>query len=304
MKWRKLGRIFSVEESGICELSYTHSSNPYALKITGSIFRVFYSTRDIDGKSNISYFDYDFDKMKVVFVSDKLIIEHGERGAFDESGIGIGSILDRGNYYSLFYMAWQTPQNDHWKGVIGQVDFEMKSGSFSVLRKKIAMNLSSEDKISLSYPFVLEINDVFHIWYGSTVSWDYGNGEMLHIIKHAISEDLINWRLRHQCISHIIGKCQAFSRPSVFFDSRGFHMWYSFRGNRDKYRIGYAFSEDGFDWHANYENGPVVFKSSDGWDSEMVCYPHVFSHEGTKYMLYNGNGYGKTGIGLAVLEED
>lgn len=81
-------------------------------------------------------------------------------------------------------------------------------------------------------------------------------------------------------------------------------MWYSFRGNRDKYRIGYAFSEDGFDWHANYENGPVVFKSSDGWDSEMVCYPHVFSHEGTKYMLYNGNGYGKTGIGLAVLEED
>jgi hypothetical protein len=25
---------------------------------------------------------------------------------------------------------------------------------------------------------------------------------------------------------------------------------------------------------------------------------------GTRYMLYNGNDYGKTGIGLAVLRED
>ena len=42
--------------------------------------------------------------------------------------------------------------------------------------------------------------------------------------------------------------------------------------------------------------------SEDGWDSEMICYPHVFDHSGRRYMLYNGNGYGASGIGLAVLE--
>jgi hypothetical protein len=33
-----------------------------------------------------------------------------------------------------------------------------------------------------------------------------------------------------------------------------------------------------------------------------VCYPCVFEHRGSKYMLYNGNGYGRTGFGIAVLE--
>ena len=34
----------------------------------------------------------------------------------------------------------------------------------------------------------------------------------------------------------------------------------------------------------------------------MQAYPHVFKHKKNLYMLYNGNGYGKTGIALAKLE--
>ena len=76
-------------------------------------------------------------------------------------------------------------------------------------------------------------------------------------------------------------------------------MWYSHRG--ETYRIGYAESEDGLAWQRKDEEaGPDV--SGAGWDSEMVEYPFVFDHEGERYMLYNGNGYGKTGVGLAVLD--
>ena len=41
-----------------------------------------------------------------------------------------------------------------------------------------------------------------------------------------------------------------------------------------------------------------------GWDSETVEYPCVFNHNNDRYMLYNGNGYGITGFGIAVLEQD
>jgi hypothetical protein len=41
--------------------------------------------------------------------------------------------------------------------------------------------------------------------------------------------------------------------------------------------------------------------SEEGWDSEMMCYPYVFDHKGERYMLYNGNGYGKSGFGIAKL---
>ena len=34
----------------------------------------------------------------------------------------------------------------------------------------------------------------------------------------------------------------------------------------------------------------------------MIEYPFVFDHKGQRYMLYNGNGNGQTGFGLAVLE--
>ena len=40
--------------------------------------------------------------------------------------------------------------------------------------------------------------------------------------------------------------------------------------------------------------------SKDGWDSEMVEYSFVFNHDGIKYMIYNGNGYGIDGAGYAI----
>jgi hypothetical protein len=40
--------------------------------------------------------------------------------------------------------------------------------------------------------------------------------------------------------------------------------------------------------------------SGSGFDSGMVCYPYVVLHGKKKYMFYNGNSFGRDGIGLAV----
>ena len=34
----------------------------------------------------------------------------------------------------------------------------------------------------------------------------------------------------------------------------------------------------------------------------MVNYPHLFELDGETYMLYQGNGMGRAGFGLAILE--
>ena len=91
----------------------------------------------------------------------------------------------------------------------------------------------------------------------------------------------------------------AISRPSVLKEDGLYKMWYSYRGQ--SYRIGYAESTDGLYWERKDEEAGIDASKS-GWDSEMIEYPYVFDHKGERYMLYNGNGYGKTGIGLAVLE--
>jgi hypothetical protein len=44
--------------------------------------------------------------------------------------------------------------------------------------------------------------------------------------------------------------------------------------------------------------------SESGWDSEMVCYPHLFEVDGETYMLYQGNEMGRSGIGLGKLDRN
>jgi len=80
-----------------------------------------------------------------------------------------------------------------------------------------------------------------------------------------------------------------------------YKMWYSHRGQ--SYRIGYAESANGIEWERKDAHSGIDVSES-GWDSEMIEYPYVFENEGTHYMLYNGDGYGRTGIGLAVFDRN
>jgi hypothetical protein len=89
-----------------------------------------------------------------------------------------------------------------------------------------------------------------------------------------------------------------------------YRMWYCFRGSVDyrtskeqSYRLGYAESTDGFNW-TRKDDLVGIERSAEGWDSVMMEYPFVYERKGRKYMLYNGNGFGETGFGYAVLDEE
>ena len=69
------------------------------------------------------------------------------------------------------------------------------------------------------------------------------------------------------------------------------------------YRLGYAESADGVRWE-RLDHLAGMERSDEGWDSVMIAYPFVYEHRGVKHLLYNGNGFGETGIGYAVLDED
>jgi hypothetical protein len=66
--------------------------------------------------------------------------------------------------------------------------------------------------------------------------------------------------------------------------------------------LGYAYSDDLKNWTRDEDNVGIKF-SEEGWDSEMMCYPHIFKCDNKVYLMYNGNAFGKHGFGIAVLEE-
>jgi hypothetical protein len=141
------------------------------------------------------------------------------------------------------------------------------------------------------------------MWYGSHQAWGSQGLEMSHVLKTASSRDGLHW-LPNPCIAlPLAGESDpaefAVSRPSVLHDRAGFSMWYARRN--PSYRMGFAYSDDGEAW--TRADDALVFSGERGdWESGEQTYPCVFEHCGRRYMLYNGDGYGKTGFGLAVFD--
>lgn len=303
MQWKKLGCLFCPEK--LHPKLESHGANPLPIRLNGDVFRILYSGRDCQNRSSVGFVDADIVKQKIVYVHNEPLFGYGKADSFYSHGVSIGNCYEAdGNYYVLF-MGWQSPPDAHWRGDIGRLVLG-PDWSLRIEEDRPFLSTNTVDPLSLSYPWVIqEGNNAYSMWYGSTVTWNAGNDEMLHVINYATSNDGHHWRRLGLALPFKIGEFQAFSRPSVVGNKNdGYHMWFSYRGGCDtKYRIGYAYSENGAVWE-NRLDAVGIDVSSSGWDSEMIEYPFVFDHNNERYMMYNGNGYGKTGFGLAVLDQD
>jgi hypothetical protein len=152
-------------------------------------------------------------------------------------------------------------------------------------------------------PWVLADERGWRMWYVSGSGWERrDDGEPAHRyhLKYAGSADGRAWtRPGTVCVDYANADEHSISRACVVRDGDRLRMWFAARG--DRYELGYAESEDGIAWRRD-DGSAGLEPSADGWDSEMICYPCVHVHDGYAYMLYNGNGYGRTGIGYAVAE--
>jgi hypothetical protein len=302
MRWNKLGQLYCPKS--VHPKLASHAANPLAMLLEGDVYRIFFSGRDLQNRSSVGFVDVDIIKREVVYIHDKPVFEHGPENSFYSHGVSIGNCYEVDGHRYILFMGWQCPPDGHWRGDIGRLvlgpDFSLRIDSDSPF-----MSTDETDPVSLSYPWVLrDENGNYQMWYGSTVTWDAGNGEMLHVINHAMSDDGHRWQRDGLAIPYKLGIAQAFSRPSVIGNKNaGYHMWFSYRsGSGEKYRIGYAYKPKGHAWELRLDEVGIDVSPS-GWDSEMVEYPFVFDHQGQRYMLYNGNSNGKTGFGLAVLNQ-
>jgi len=302
MKWEKIGQIFKTKNNN--EYLVSHASNPLPIHLKDNIFRVFYSGRNKNNKSSVGFVDIDIVDNKVINYPSTPLIKYGSPNSFYSHGISIGNLYEgpSNNKYILF-MAWQIRGLKHWRGDIGRLEL-IENNKLIIDPNESFMCSDKEDPVSLSYPFVIFHDNIYKMWYGSTIDWSSKNGEMIHVIKYATSKDGETWDKKGIAIPYEIGLAQAFSRPSVIIDENGYHMWFSYRdGSEKKYRIGYSHSLDGKLWKNKLDSVGIDVSIS-GWDSEMICYPFVFDHNGERIMLYNGNSHGKEGFGLAKLVEN
>ena len=299
-RWRKLGRLFC--PSGDTDWMQSHAAVPIAEHLEGSLYRIYFSARDQSNRSYTGSIVMDIlQPNKVLDISTTPILVPGELGEFDDSGAMATWLVSVGDTRYLYYIGWNLGVTVPFRNSIG-LAVSKGGAEFTRYANGPIVDRTLHEPHFCASCCVVPGADRWRMWYLACTGWSKTSSMPQHHyhIKYAESKDGIVWRRDGVVAIDYAGDWEyAISRPSVIRDHDRWKMWYSFRG--ESYRIGYAESEDGVLWtRLDHEAGIGV--SSAGWDSEMIEYPYVFDHQGGRYMLYNGNGYGKAGFGLAVLE--
>jgi hypothetical protein len=301
-QWVKQGLLYSLPENGLHPKLRSHTANPTPVHLHEDTYRIFYSARDASNRSSVGAVDIDLATKQIVKAHKQPFLEYGPPGSFFQDGISLGNYYEASGRRYLTFMGWQNPPDGHWRGDIGRLILK-DDLSLEVESLNPFMRSDESDPVSLSYPWIMMTGpEHYDMWYGSTLTWDAGNGEMVHLIKHAESSDGETFKKSPLQVPHEVGVAQAFSRPTLLkLGPNDWHMWFSYRGgNGISYRIGHATSSDGRTWELSL-NRQSLDVSAEGWDSNMVEYPYVFTHKRYIIMLYNGDGYGRSGFGMATL---
>lgn len=282
---------------------HSHAAVPIAENIGGNLFKIYFSSRDEFNRSYTVYTVIDITSPnQIIELSSNPVLTPGGLGEFDDSGAMATWLAFHQGKKFLYYIGWNLGVTVPFRNSIG-LSINTQGDGFTRYSNGPIVDRTVHEPHFCASCCVLPGEDFWRMWYLSCTGWQMRGGKPEHKyhIKYAESHDGVNWR-REGLVAIDFADDQEFaiSRPSVIRDNDLFRMWYSSRGQ--SYRIGYAESADGRQW-TRLDNQVGIDVSNAGWDSEMIEYPFVFDHKGERYMLYNGNGYGKTGFGLAVLEK-
>lgn len=301
MKWIKKGRI--IEPPGRDGWMASHAGLPIAERVNDDVYRIYFHTRDRQNRSRPAYVVTDINRPhEILEMAERPLFDCGPLGSFDESGVMPCWIVNHGDTKYVYYVGWNQAITVRFRIAIGLAISDDGGRTFEKYSSGPLMDRSVHDPCFVGGPCVLVDNGLWRMWYISCVRWvlEANGPEHSFHIKYAQSEDGIHWeRDGTVCIDFQSEDEYAIGRPCVLKEDGIYKMWYCYRGQ--SYQIGYAESADGLQWERKDEEAGIDASES-GWDSEMIGYQFVFDHKGERYMLYNGNGYGKTGIGLAVLE--
>jgi hypothetical protein len=301
MRWRERQRIF--EPAGQAPWIGTHAALP-VVQALADRHRVYFSSRDGRGRSHIGFVELSLDQpAERQSVSPSAVISPGALGTFDDAGVTTSCLVRHDGRLFLYYTGWALGSSVPFYLTVGVAVSDDEGKTFRKLSQAPLLDRHDVDPYLTASPWVLIDNGTWRMWYVSGTAWSEtadGPRHRYHI-KYAESVDGRHWKREGRiAIDYASPDEYAFGRPCVVRDGDHYRMWYSYRG--DRYRIGYAESRDGIAWtRMDAEN--VLDLSADGeWDAEMVTYPIVFEHRGRWQMLYNGNDYGRTGIGLATAD--
>jgi predicted GH43/DUF377 family glycosyl hydrolase len=312
--WKKLGKVFTPQEVQGRPWLKEFAQAPATL-VMDDVVRFYFSCRppaDSNGQyvSYSAYVDLERqDLSKVRHVAEQPILSLGGLGEFDEFGTYPVSVVRDGDVVRAYYAGWTRCESVPFNVAIGAAVSRDGGQTFTKMGNGPILSYSPDEPFVLSGPKIRRFNGQWQLFYIAGRKWKMvdGRAEPVYKIRMAMSDDGLHWaKLNKDLIESRVEEDEAQASPDVFYANGRYHMFFCYRysshyrGRQNGYRIGYASSQNLIDWVRDDAKAGIDV-SEQGWDAEMISYPHLFELDGKTYMAYLGDQVGRHGFGLAVL---
>jgi len=301
--------VFSWEKKGLIycpkgEFGWNNNTfmTPTPFQLNDETIRLFGGVRDQMGVSRITYIDLNADNpAQVKKVSDRVVLDIGEPGCFDDNGVILGDVIRVGSKIYMYYVGFQLVQKVKFLAFSGLAISDDNGETFKRHSKAPVLDRTDTGPYIRAIHSVMVENGIFRVWYSVDKGWQIIDGlpYPAYHIWYTESPDGIYFPAAEKtlCID-TEGSEYRIGRPRVYKIKDTYLMYYTRDFLERNYLAGFARSTDGKIWQRD-DAKLGIGKSETGWDSEMLCYPVLFPHKNKMYMFYSGNEFGKTGIGFA-----
>lgn len=305
MKWVKQGLIYG--PNGSSSWANNSALQPTPVVMDAKVIRIFVGMRDEEGRSRVGFVDVDANNPKhIIRVSERPALDLGTIGAFDENGVVPCAIVKRENEIWLYYAGYQLGQQVRFYVFSGLAISRDGGETFTRYQRVPICDRTDKELYFRVVHTIFYENDVWRIWYGAGDEYDIrDDGYQLpkYNIRYTESDDGIKFNERSVVAVDTSGEEEyRIGRPYVIKRESKYLMFYAADSKRSGYRLAYAESPNGIIW-TRKDEAVGIGVSESGWDSEMMSYPSVVTTEAGTFLFYNGNNYGRSGFGYAVLEQ-
>ena len=310
LKWKKLGQVFNPCISQPRPWMQEYAQCPTAFILDKNTVRVYIATRPRPD-SQLKYVSYpgfvDLDRhdlSRVVAIAESPLLPLGAPGAFDEFGIMPSSFIEHDKGIYVYYTGWTRMSSVPYTLAIGLASSHDGS-NFSKVGQGPVLGLSLQEAYFVTGPSVMKLGQEWYMWYLSGKKWLFTEGkhEPVYQVALATSPDGMDWQHDGQPVLPRLSEDECQDIFSPFFFNDKWHAVFAWRNpstSDGAYRMGYAWSTDLQTWTRDDTQAGIT-TSETGWDSQMMCYPHIKEIDGRIFMFYCGNAFGKEGFGVAEL---
>ncbi|KKJ76502.1 hypothetical protein WH95_11825 [Kiloniella litopenaei] len=283
------------------QIDRSYAQSPCALELDNEI-HLFFSNRTEENKSYICY--QKLDKNFNIIHKDDDFYHPNRVGFFDTDGAIPSQILEIDNSWHLLYSGWNmlngTPA---YLNASGYLTLELVDGLFQVEEIPIGPFLT-RDRVNPSSavtPFVVQESEGLRTYYISTERWEKiaDRYEPEYYVKSAFGPSLDNLECSYERTIPPIYPSEVFSRPIAFsFNGESFLSFCSrgmtdFRDGSNSYTVGFARKVDE-GWERTLDKIEIDHPAF----TYQTSYPYPLYIGDDLYLLINGNGFGKSGIGI------